>query len=355
MTQTEKKSQTRAQSSAAADALAQITARKIAPKPRWHFVLRNVALWSAGVAFVALGALFFSVLLLILLNEPWDMQQLIIADEAKHLAIVLPLLWALSFAVFLAVAEWALSHTKRAYRFSPLQITLVLAFVSAVLGAVLYAQGVAYKTDQAFGKYAPIHLSIEERREMLLYQPEQGRIFGRVVSIDGTTVTLVNDSVEEMWVIDAASVPAFKRERLMVGHEIALLGVVVEDERFTACDLRPLTKRGFGPPPAQQNQRAHDAYEKYEHETLGVTEEEEAEEERERALTPAQLPTPQMGQNTQQRGSIPSSCDDIMEPEALSQLRRANDARRELPNIEREEREEVGDESGESVEHSSDE
>ncbi len=228
-------------------ALTTIAQKKIAPKPRWHFVARNALLWMIGALFAVCGALFVALVIFILRNELWSEYGALSLSSAQamRIALAVPSVWALSFIAFLVTAEWVIRHAGRAYRVSVLVMTITLASISVIGGAALYATGVAHYAERFTEAHMPRYQSVDARRNQLFYAPTQGRIRGEVMIVAQDDVVLHNKRLRKQWIVDTEALPPRKRAALHIGDDVIFFGAMRAQGDFVACDSVVLPRRGF--------------------------------------------------------------------------------------------------------------
>ena len=110
--------------------LEKIEQDKIKPKPRLAFLLGNYAYWILVVLLLVLGAVSSSIVIFSMANTEWDLWAMAAGSGFKFFLTVLPYLWLVFFAGFVALAHFNLRHTKLGYRFSLFKATIVYLFIT---------------------------------------------------------------------------------------------------------------------------------------------------------------------------------------------------------------------------------
>lgn len=109
--------------------IAAIEQRKVTPRPKAYFLLRNSILWIPGVLTTALGAYTIAGALYGVLHPHWE--------STRYFTI--PLLWVISFGLFSIVTTSLIQRTRGGYRHTAGQLLLISVTASIILGIVTYA------------------------------------------------------------------------------------------------------------------------------------------------------------------------------------------------------------------------
>ncbi len=227
------------------NAMDKIVQGAVSQKPRWYFVIRNSILWLSGGIFVAMSSIFVSVVIFAVRND-WHTDNLLKSVITRESLILIPSIWIISFVIFIAVGEWILSQTRRAYRFTVWQLTFFLGFISICIGIGLYSFGVAYHAERSLAKHIPFYSSMEERRNILFNRPEQGRVRGYIDDVHRDFVSIKSGGYSQEWRIDVKHLPTQKKSSLREGVDVVFFGRVDQDMLFIACDSVILPRRGIG-------------------------------------------------------------------------------------------------------------
>ena len=70
-----------------------IEEKKITPKPRWHFVLKNYVFWFFLAITTFIGALAVTAVLFMLLDYDWDVFEYLDRGLFEHIFISIPYFW----------------------------------------------------------------------------------------------------------------------------------------------------------------------------------------------------------------------------------------------------------------------
>jgi len=217
--------------------LNKITAEQIKPSPRWHFILRNYIFWSVFLIFVVLGSIAFSIILYAITENDFDLLSFS-GSKIEFLFSVLPLLWILFLVIFSIISIFGIRHTKTGYRYSFLKILSFNILLSIFSGALFFYTGGAEKMERIFAENISVYKSFEERRISRWSHPENGFLSGLILENKSKDIILIKDFNGMKWEINIQD--AFIRSKLYLnqGEKIKITGEILEDNIFTAQEIR---------------------------------------------------------------------------------------------------------------------
>lgn len=215
----------------------------VEPKPRWHFVLQEMAMWVFGFFATLCGALAVSTILFELVTAPIQFNSVTHENLLDFWMDFMPLLWAVIFASFVFVADFFIKKTKRGYKYSLPVVTLSSILLSVVIGYAGFIIGLGEFMDQDFGKNIPYHDPVRTKIEKVFDQPGKGLITGQIVDEDKLSIR-TNDG--ELLSLDVEGIPVNQREYFVEGRTLNLIGTSTSDGRFSVCAIIPLQKGLIG-------------------------------------------------------------------------------------------------------------
>jgi hypothetical protein len=118
--------------------LTAIEDKRVKPRPKRYFILRNSVLWIPGLITTLLGGYTIAGIIYGILHNPL----IHLAPNVQRpvaITIAVPILWVVSFGIFLAVTLSLVRKMHIAYRRSALQLLLISVASSIVIGALFYA------------------------------------------------------------------------------------------------------------------------------------------------------------------------------------------------------------------------
>lgn len=220
--------------------LAQIKNNKLAPKPRWRFLLKNYMVWLSGVAALLVGAAAVSVMIYLFKYNDWEVCRQTHKSLAEFFLLTLPYFWLLFLGFFVFVIYYNLKHTKHGYRYPLYALILVSVAASIILGSGFFLMGWGEKIDDILGRRMPFYGQVMNRQMAFWFNPEEGRLTGIVVDLpDERGYFYLVDPVGGNWQI--LSLRDRRRpEFLLEGQPVNLIGQVLSDYQFQAEMVRPL-------------------------------------------------------------------------------------------------------------------
>jgi hypothetical protein len=226
--------------------LTRIEEEKLAPKPAWHFLLKEWVVWIvAGVAFMAGG--IASTLTFYIVNTSFFMEQYIERTPADRLFDLVPFFWIVLCVLALFYTVHAVRETRRGYRYNPKWLVTGALVLSIAFGYVAHAAGVGEDIDTYLLRELPMYKPLTAFHTAQWMHPDAGILVGVVQNIDGTSIVLKSLSGEEHAVSFTTSTKAYLSEQVYVGMPLRIVGTstVVDDTTvFYADSVGPFRGRG---------------------------------------------------------------------------------------------------------------
>lgn len=235
-----------------------IKEEKIAPKPRWHFLLKNNVVWAIGILSLLIGAAAVSVMIYLLKYNGWELQEQTHKSLWEFFLLTLPYFWIIFLGIFIFILYYNLKHTKKGYRYPVWFIAISGILSSVILGSVFYLLGLGQKIDNVLGERAPLYETVINRQIFFWFKPEEGRLAGIIASevVDGNFYIV--DPEGNTWQISSSadSDDSHFLDFLKAGEPVNLIGQITDDSKFRADVIRPLVPgRGFFARPKIRNNR----------------------------------------------------------------------------------------------------
>lgn len=225
-----------------------IEEKKIRPRPKWEFSLRNYIMWLFGFLSLAIGSLAVSVIIYMLLHNDWEVYEKINDNLLEFILVTLPYFWIVMLALFIIAADYNLKHTKGGYKYNLILVIIASVGVNIVLGAILYNAGAGQAIDDILGKNAPFYKEIINRRVNLWAHPEEGRLMGRIMQVEpgDDLLFIIKDFRQGDWLVDAEKSEIMPMVKVEVGEDIKIIGEPLENYKFIAHIIMPIGPgRGF--------------------------------------------------------------------------------------------------------------
>jgi hypothetical protein len=218
--------------------LHEIKDKHIVPKPRWEFLLKDSAVWIAGIASFIVGGISISVMIHLLASDDFAIAVESGFDPAAIYLASIPYFWILFFIAFLSIARYNLKHTKRGYRYTLPVFAIASLVVSGVLGVVFYAVGIGPDVESELVEHIPAYIDYGHPRAMLWSHPEQGMIAGTVLEVNDDRSFQMQDFRSVVWTVEPATSSDAWPETAP-GMHVRLIGQIRADHGFRAIKILP--------------------------------------------------------------------------------------------------------------------
>jgi glucan phosphoethanolaminetransferase (alkaline phosphatase superfamily) len=219
--------------------LESIKEKKIKPKPRWEFLIKDYIILTSGIISIIIGALAVAVIIFMVLHSNRDLLSFLDNSKLEYFLLSLPYYWFLFFSLFIVLAYFNIKHFKRGYRYTLQSIALISIGLSVILGILFYSVGFGKVIDIAFLKKIPTYKNISHKIPKEFIKPENGILFGKIIKIDNKIIKLKAEPSNKEWnvFIDSLKqkcVPDYKEE-----DAIIVLGEIKRTGEFLAYGIRP--------------------------------------------------------------------------------------------------------------------
>lgn len=215
----------------------------IAPRPRWHFLLKDYVVRATGTLALLVGSAAVSVMIYLFKYNGWEMQEETHKTFLEFFLLTLPYFWFIFLAFFIFLLYYNLKHTKRGYRYPVWFISIAAFLASVILGGIFYLAGLGEKIDIVLGEKAPLYEKVINRHFDFWFNPAEGRLIGVVLSKDGEQTFQLLDPSNNEWQVSVQD-DKFPLERLRVKEPVNLIGKVTGDNEFQAEIIRPVKPGG---------------------------------------------------------------------------------------------------------------
>jgi len=219
--------------------------KRIRPKPRWEFLLKDYIIWGAGIISVLVGALSFAVILYMVVNNDWDIYQYTTNSLAGYIFSTLPYYWLLFLSIFIILAYFNIRRTKKGYKYGLSLIIIASIGASVILGTVFYGVGLGRAIDNEFSQRIPIYQKFIQRNPKLWLKPGRGIIAGEVIDVMDEYNFRLKDLKENNWQVNSESVRYKLMLDIAIGDKIIVIGSKLTDNEFKAMMIRPWDREGF--------------------------------------------------------------------------------------------------------------
>ena len=225
--------------------VAKIKQEKIAPKPRWHFLLKDYVIRITGTISLMIGAGAVSVMIYLFKYNGWEIQEKTNKSLWEFFLLTLPYFWIIFLGLFIFILYYNLKHTKSGYRYPLWFIIISSILASVILGSVFFLFGLGEKIDNILGEQAPFYNTVINRHLDFWFNPEEGRLTGIVSAENDDRNFEIIDPKGDTWQIIAGP-QVLSTELIKLKEPVDLVGHVLDNSQFQADIIRPLRPgRGF--------------------------------------------------------------------------------------------------------------
>jgi len=221
--------------------ITRIKSENIAPRPRWHFLLKNYMVWLSGVLALLFGSVGVSVIIYLLKYNDWEMGLRAHKSFWEFLLLTMPYFWLVFLGLFIFILYYNLKHTKKGYRY-PLSFIVSFAVLSSIIvGEVFFLVGLGEKIDNVLGSRAPFYKEVFNPQLDFWFNPRAGRLAGVIISTSSGLHLI--DPAGKDWEILVGDDGQLVN-RLSPGSPINITGKMISDNSFAAEFIKPAARPG---------------------------------------------------------------------------------------------------------------
>lgn len=223
--------------------------KKIEPRPRWWFSLKNSSIWLVGLVSLFFGSVSAALIIYLSAGNDISVHRLAGANFMDLLLLSVPFFWLAASGVFVCLAYLNLKNTDHGYRYSPWLIGLSLLVGSFILGGILYGCGFGKKIDEILGRKMPFYEYVANPRVGFWLREDKGRLSGLVVEKINDEKVILVDRQKKIWLVDTSKlkqpkdVPPINLKDL-IGRPVGFFGNKKGESEFAAKGILPLAGGG---------------------------------------------------------------------------------------------------------------
>jgi len=223
----------------------QIKRRKIFPRPRILFILKNYGIWLAGFLALVFGSMSSALLIYLIEGDGLALHRRAGASALELFLLSVPFFWLITVGIFVYLAYINLKHTDRGYRYSSWLIGLAVILTSLAAGLVLYNFGFSRTLDNALGRQMPFYEYVANPRIGFWSDLQRGRLSGIIIAQQNDQQIILFDHGQQIWLVDISRIrqpvglPAIDFQKL-INKPIGFWGRKTADKQFEAQGLMPL-------------------------------------------------------------------------------------------------------------------
>jgi len=224
-----------------------IKTEHIKPESRALVILKRVVFWSLWILMMLLGALFFSFVVLNLLDLGPEVFRYVGAQRFLGIMLVsAPYLWIALLTIAFGAGYFAMKKTKHGYRYSILFVTSMCVLIVSLLGFAFHLWKINDFLGNRFANGSVPHRAIFPMHERW-HHPGKGMLGGEISEIGADRFMLVGFN-GEIWKISYTKdtklhVPEAK---LTTGMRVEVFGKKTGELEFSSEMVRPFPKRSEG-------------------------------------------------------------------------------------------------------------
>ncbi|MGW8185525.1 MAG: hypothetical protein ACWGHO_05465 [Candidatus Moraniibacteriota bacterium] len=216
-----------------------IKQENIVPESKFFLNWKNYIFWFVWILTLFLGAIFFSFIILNLLDiHPAVVRQLGLGRLFFILVRTAPYLWIL-LAVLAGVSGFlAIRKTKRGYRYSVLFVTSLGVLAISMLGAALHIAKINKHLGERMLGGGQVTRNMTFPSERRWQAPKEGMLGGKIIKIKKEAFDL-RGLDDEVWEVYYTSETKFRVERIEENMMVAVIGEGIGKNKFKAFLILP--------------------------------------------------------------------------------------------------------------------
>jgi len=222
--------------------LREIKEKKVAPKPKMFFLLKNYSVWALFVLSIIVGGIAFLIILFNLINSDWDVYKYLGSGYFQYIFLIMPYFWLVILGLFLFVAYYNYRHTKKGYQYKVYKVFLLSVVLSLVLGAGLFVFGLGEEAEQEAVKFVPHYQTLTGHRMRAWHHPEQGLLAGKIIKLENDHLFDLEDCQGVVWLVDTSEVEKEHLIKSVPKIRVKIIGEKKGETQFKAEEIRPWVK-----------------------------------------------------------------------------------------------------------------
>lgn len=215
-----------------------IKIENIQPKPRWQFLVGELAQKALYLFFILLGSISFSVILFTISKSEFELIQHFKHSRLEFILVMLPILWLSLLIVFLGASIVSVLNTGRSYKYSFSKWIGFSTAISITIGTLFFITGGAQWFEKQFETHVESYESIADKKTKIWSQPDLGTLSGEILELNKNSLIL-KDWNGKIWQVDITESYIAPVVNLEVGTKIKLSGKKVNQDQFTSEKIRP--------------------------------------------------------------------------------------------------------------------
>lgn len=213
--------------------LEKIKEKKVQPKSKWHFLLKDGVVWLLGGIALFVGAVAVAVMVYIMRTHDFELYSYVHEGSLKMYLVAIPYVWLVLFIAFIILADYQIRNTKQGYKYSLHTLIISGLLLSSLLGILLYTIGFAEYLDEQLSEYSETYREYANPN-FFMFDNDEHVVFGKIILLGDEEFTLKEPGGKE-WLIEFDDdIP------LQEGMRVRVIGELGEDgNTFEAEIVRP--------------------------------------------------------------------------------------------------------------------
>jgi hypothetical protein len=216
----------------------EIQSRKIAPRPRWRFLLKRWVLWSLAIGATVLGGIAIAVITFIFFDHDAQAHRYLEQSELEDILLTIPYVWLVTLAALIAVTKYAVRHTTFGYRYTTTRIVGAVLAGSIVLGLTLNTMDIGQRVHDYLAGHVPYYGALISTSKDAWSHPEKGLLGGTITAIVSSEEFELADFHANIWRVDSWDIED-EDNIIRKGATIKIVGTQQDSFRFQAKEIFP--------------------------------------------------------------------------------------------------------------------
>lgn len=225
--------------------LAEIEEKKITPKPKYEFMLKDFIFWIFLTLSILLGTIAISVLFHILANNGITFSDALYMNPITLLLTSFPFLWLFCAVVFLVFAYYYYRRTDRGYKVNGGILFIIFLSITVTVGAFWFFIGLGNEVQTVAEESLPLYSSLYPKREKLWMRADRGMLGGEITEIAGTNEFTLKDFQGNQWHVLNNDISPAGIKALQKGTRVRMVGKEIDNATFEAQVIRPWGQKYF--------------------------------------------------------------------------------------------------------------
>jgi hypothetical protein len=223
-----------------------IEKKGITPKPKWHFLLKEWAVWGSAVFALLFGSIA-TALTIYLINANRFTIDAIRITGLEYLFRWIPILWIVLTLLGIFYTVHAAKETRRGYKWNVSWLVGVAILCSVCIGSTAYTMGVGEKIDTYLLEQVPLYKPLTNFKPRHWMNIEEGVVAGVVLELSESGVTILPLDGEMVHATFIPETVFHLQQEIELGMPVHIVGTTTTmngEEVFTVSEISTFKGRG---------------------------------------------------------------------------------------------------------------